>query len=398
MPNYADPNLDFGLEQELLIKALKESEAQRAARIQGAGLSPQGRFDLTAETSPGGQIAAGLDRIVGNITKPTVEQNMRDLRGEETKRYDELTRQMNEPQTVDYSNPEELAADNARRMGIAGQMSKLPNARKQAEQYLAKGAGFPETLALLRAKQIEAGEQNAVRLQEAALRAKELEEGRNQRASEANALRMTLAAMRQAGGSGSGSDVSMQHKGYTPEGQVVSYNPKDGRAYVDGKPYVGDVVGGSDFGKGVVKRREAEGDMRRVDSIIEKVENNKEAFGTVPALASSQWVPNAISSRILDKALTPEQRQARTAVAQEAAQAINDIYGAALSAGEAARADQWAYKATDSFETTMTKLKQARAWAASNANKFGRRESTAPAAAATPSARKKYNPSTGEFE
>jgi hypothetical protein len=29
-----------------------------------------------------GQLAAGLDRIVGNIAKPTVEQNMRDLRGE----------------------------------------------------------------------------------------------------------------------------------------------------------------------------------------------------------------------------------------------------------------------------------------------------------------------------
>jgi hypothetical protein len=268
-------------------------------------------------------------------------------------------------------------------MEIAGQMTKLPNSRKQAEQYLSKGAGFPETLALLRAKQIEAGEQNAVRLQEAALRAKELEEGRNQRASEANALRMTLAAMRQAGGSGSGSDVSMQHKGFTPEGQPVSYNPKDGQIYVGGKPYQGDVVGGSDYSKGGVKKREAEGDVRRVDEIIGKVEANKEAFGTVPALASSQWLPNSISSRILDKALTPEQRQARTAVAQEAAQAINEIYGAALSAGESARADQWAYKATDSFETTMTKLKQARAWAASNADKYGGgRKSAAPVAPA----------------
>jgi hypothetical protein len=134
----------------------------------------------------------------------------------------------------------------------------------------------------------------------------------------------------------------------------------------------------------VVKRRDAEGDVRRVDSIIEKVESNKEAFGTVPALASSQWVPNAISSRILDKALTPGQRQARTAVAQEAAQAINDIYGAALSAGEASRADQWAYKATDSFETTMTKLKQARAWAASNADKYGRKGATSSATTAAP--------------
>jgi hypothetical protein len=40
---------------------------------------------------------------------------------------------------------------------------------------------------------------------------------------------MTLAAMRQAGGGGSESAPSMQHKGFTPEGQPVSYNPKDGQ-------------------------------------------------------------------------------------------------------------------------------------------------------------------------
>jgi len=403
MPDYTDPNIDFGLEQELLIKALKESEAQRAARLTSAPVTAAGRFQITPQSSAGGQIAAGLDRIVGNITKPVVEQNMRDLRGEETRRYDELARQMNEPGTVDYESPESLTAENARRMGVAQQMSKLPMASKVAQDYLSKGAGFPETMAQLRMKQIEAGQQNAMKLQEQEARARALEEGRNQRAADANALRMTLAAMRQSGG-GSGGEAalpSMQHKGFTPEGQPVSYNPKDGQIYVAGKPYVGDVVGGSDYSKGGTKRREAEGDIRRVDSIISKVEANKEAFGTVPALASSQWVPNAISSRILDKALTPEQRQARTAVSQEAAQAINNIYGAALSAGEAARADQWAYKATDSFETTMTKLEQAKAWAAANADKYGGgRRATAPAAPAAPpppSPRQKKNPTTGEI-
>jgi hypothetical protein len=186
MPNYADPNIDFGLEQELLIKALKESEAQRAARMTSAPVTAAGRFQITPESSAGGQIAAGLDRIVGNITKPTVEQNMRDLRGEETRRYDELTRQMNEPGTVDYENPEEMATDNARRMGIAGQMSKLPMAEKMAQTYLAKGAGFPETLAQLRLKQIEAGQQSAANRELAA-----------QRAADSNALKQTMAQIAQ---------------------------------------------------------------------------------------------------------------------------------------------------------------------------------------------------------
>lgn len=372
MPNYTDPNLDFGLEQELLVKALKESEAQRAARIQGGGLKDigSGQVAYMAGSGPGGALDAALTRGLGNFTKPVVEQNMRDLSSEEARRYDELSRQMSEPGEVDYESPESLTAENARQMGIAQQMYKLPNARKVAQDYLVKGAGFPEAIAQMRMKQIEAGQQNAMRLREQEARQRELEEGRNQRAADANALRMTLAAMRQSGG-GEAAVPSMQHKGFTPEGLPVSYNPKDGQIYVAGKPYTGDVVGGSDFSKGVVKRREAEGDIRRVDDIITKVESNKEAFGNIPALASSQWMPNAIGSRIINKNLTPEQRQARTAVAQEAAQAINQIYGAALSAGESARADQWAYKATDSFETTMTKMKQARAWAAANADKYG---------------------------
>jgi hypothetical protein len=225
MPTYTDPNLDFGLEQELLIKALKESEAQRAARIQGAGLSPQGRFDLTAESSPGGQLAAGLDRIVGNITKPQVEQNMRDLRGEETRRYDELTRQINEPQTktvkvlkralgedlsegpsvqtvqeeqqvpLDYSNPDDLMAMNTRRMEIAGQMSKLPMAQKMAQTYLDKGAAFPETVAKMRMDQIERGQQAAQK----ALDAKERQQAQidNQKwmAQLSADTRMTLGQM-----------------------------------------------------------------------------------------------------------------------------------------------------------------------------------------------------------
>lgn len=190
MPDYTDPNIDFGLEQELLIKALKGSEAQRAARLTSAPVTHAGRFQVTPESSAGGQLAAGLDRIVGNITKPQVEQNMRDLRGEETRRYDELTRQMNESPAVDYENPDELAADNTRRMGIAAQMSKLPMAKQMAQTYLSKGAAFPETVALMRAKQIEAGQQNAMRMEESARRAAADREQKQSQAEMNNQFRL----------------------------------------------------------------------------------------------------------------------------------------------------------------------------------------------------------------
>lgn len=182
MSIYDDPNLDFGLEQELLVKALKQAEGQQASRMKSVGVTPAGRFQVTADTGPGGVAVAGLDRIVGNIAKPQIEQNMRDLSGEEARRYDDLTRQMNESPAVDYNNPDELVADNTRRMGIAAQMSKLPMAEKMAQTYLAKGAAFPETISQLRMKQIEAGQQNAARLQESARIAAERDERRSEQA------------------------------------------------------------------------------------------------------------------------------------------------------------------------------------------------------------------------
>jgi len=197
MNNYADPNTDFGLEQELLVKALKEAEGQRAVRIQGGSLSPQGRFMVGS--GPGGALDAALTRAMGEIGKPAREQDMRDLSSEETRRYDELSRQMNEPGTVDYEDPASLAADNTRRMGVASQMSKLPMAKQMAQTYLSKGAGFPETLAQLRMKQIEAGQQNALRLQAAQeQQTARLEQQRSQ-AEISNQMKMMGLGMQQQG-------------------------------------------------------------------------------------------------------------------------------------------------------------------------------------------------------
>jgi hypothetical protein len=103
MNNYADPNTDFGLEQELLVKALKEAEGQRATRIQGGSLQNigSGQMGYSVGSGPGGVLDAALTRAMGEIGKPAREQDMRDLSSEETRRYDELSRQMNESGTVD---------------------------------------------------------------------------------------------------------------------------------------------------------------------------------------------------------------------------------------------------------------------------------------------------------
>jgi len=179
----------------------------------------------------GQYINQAAQKVLGARDLANVEAEQEALNKEQLRRYDDISKQLATPGTktvlkrtlrqgegpllepnidtteqqvpLDYSNPDDLAADNARRMGLAMQMSKLqlPQAQKVAQDYLAKGTTFPDTLAQLQLRQIEAGQQNAARLAEQARIEREREEGRNQRAADAAALRMTLKSM---GGHGGG--------------------------------------------------------------------------------------------------------------------------------------------------------------------------------------------------
>jgi hypothetical protein len=111
-------------------------------------------------------------------------------------KFADLSQQLATPGSVDYNDPASLSADNTRRMGLASQMSQLslPQAQKVAQDYLQKGANFPDTLAQLQMRQIEAGNQNAMRLQEAARLAAERADAKER----ADAL-YRLTAEQQAG-------------------------------------------------------------------------------------------------------------------------------------------------------------------------------------------------------
>ena len=194
-----DPNLDFAGQAEILARALKQSQLlQQTQTDQGIGGS-----GIYARSSPLSGVGAALSRGAGQYNQSQAEASQTALNQEQLKRYDELTRQMSTPgtkkvnvlkrtlgedlsqgpamqetqeqqqQPLDYSNPDDLIADNSRRMGIATQMSKLPLAQKTAQDYLSKGAAFPEAIAKMRMEQIERGQQNAVRLEEQARREKE---------------------------------------------------------------------------------------------------------------------------------------------------------------------------------------------------------------------------------
>jgi len=185
--DYSNPNLDFDLESAALIRALKQAEKQRDARLIPQAQLVNGRAMFGG--GPGQILASGVDNISGMIQAPQVEQQQRDLGAEEQRRFTDLQQQLASPPTDDP------LADNQRRMGIAQQMSRLPQARGMAEQLFKQGTAFPEKMAELKAKQIEKGEQEALRFREKEIADKRHDETVRAIASGRNQTSITIAGM-----------------------------------------------------------------------------------------------------------------------------------------------------------------------------------------------------------
>ncbi len=238
--NYSSPSLDFDVETEALLNALKNQRQDAAAvapTVAARGFTPG--------AAPLGGVGAALTRAAGMMGEGRVMDERRALSAEELRRLNQLQAELATPGRKPgksfrtYGNTDtankygtdrgsaqtqmlaeqdagmpELRADqvfntekgsqqsvmlddqydafapkptrvndptdfvehtttvpmtpmeeNARRMDIASRMSRLPMARKQADQLWQKGIGFPETMAQLEAKQIDAREARAQREQ-----------------------------------------------------------------------------------------------------------------------------------------------------------------------------------------------------------------------------------------
>ena len=107
----------------------------------------------------------------------------------------------------------------------------------------------------------------------------------------------------------------------------------------------------------------------RADEIIKKVESNPEAFGITANVLS--MLPNAVQGRATGLLLDEDTLKVRSDVLRQAAMEINELYGAALSAGESARAATFIPDAKDPPNVVIDKLKSARDWGYANANKHG---------------------------
>jgi hypothetical protein len=220
--------MDYELQSQLLVNALKEAEGQRAVRMPKATM--QGNYAILP--GAGNTLDAGFNRILGNYQKPQIEQRMADQSAMQQGEVDRLQSELaNAPQGMDYTNPEQLTAENRRQMGIASQMQRLPMARKMAETMWAKGIGTPDRIAELQMRQIEAGNQRAKTLEEQARRdeankthALQMQANQLEAAKDRAAM---LAAAKASGGGGPRDRFSVQTG---PDNQMYRVNLETGQA------------------------------------------------------------------------------------------------------------------------------------------------------------------------
>lgn len=171
---------------------------------------------------------------------------------------------------------------------------------------------------------------------------------------------------------------NFSHEGYTPNNERVVTHSRTGQSFLLGtnpngtptyKPYEGAVIPKASYEKEVIKATEALASARRAQVIIEKVESNPEAFSLTSNALS--MLPNALQGRATGLLLNEDTLKIRSDVLRQAAMEINDLYGAALSAGESARAATFIPDAKDPPNVVIDKLKSARDWGYANAKKHG---------------------------
>lgn len=188
-----------------------------------------------------------------------------------------------------------------------------------------------------------------------------------------------LDLRREAAANKGGSQVgSFSPAGFTPQGQQVVTNTKSGVSYLlnlqpDGTPnyvpYQGPMIPKATFDKEVTAAGDLSAIAARADQLVKRVEENPNAFGLRSAAVAA--VPGAMQGYAAKAVgLTPAQLEARSTVLRQAAQEINELYGAALSMGEQNRANTFLPNPSDPPEMLISKLKAARDWAKTQTTRY----------------------------
>lgn len=188
-------------------------------------------------------------------------------------------------------------------------------------------------------------------------------------------FRRDMAANRQQGDSQVG---SFTPAGFTPQGQQVVTNTKSGVSYLlnilpDGTPnytpYQGAMIPKATFEKNTEAARQFSAKVDSADALIRQIDSNPNAFSMTAAAVSK--LPSAVQGRVGAFVLDKDTLKLRADVLRQAAMEISDIYGAAQSIGEAARAATFIPNPEDPPEVVIGKLRAARDYARSNASALG---------------------------
>ena len=171
-----DPSLNFDLEQEALINALKNARAEQLVRAPRDQWTPSG--------GALGGIGAAMERAAGAINENRLMNENRALAGEQVRRFQQLQQELRTPGTKEgagYSygqgplmdlseQPKEQVPlspleESKRRLDVYSRMSALPMARGLANAGIKSEVDFPERQALLEQQQSQARELAQQRLE-----------------------------------------------------------------------------------------------------------------------------------------------------------------------------------------------------------------------------------------
>ena len=164
------------------------------------------------------------------------------------------------------------------------------------------------------------------------------------------------------------------HFGYNSDGKKV-VTTKDGGEFTastrpDGSvalaPFDGIAVPKSTVEKELVKLAPLMMTVAQADKLLTVVDTNKAAFSPKSRMSTLPLVGPMLSA----EAYTKEELSAQARVNKDAAEVINRLYGAAVTAGEEKRASKFIYNPDDNPQTLAAKLRAAKEWAAEHQQQY----------------------------
>ena len=109
--DFEDPNFDFAGNAEIIAAKLRKAREMQNTE------APRGIHAGNMFVASRPDIGGVLNNAVGRYEQAQAEQARGSMNTEQLRRYDELSRGLNEMKPIDYSNPDEAVLENSRKSG-----------------------------------------------------------------------------------------------------------------------------------------------------------------------------------------------------------------------------------------------------------------------------------------